>query len=389
MSVRTVFLSLILAPFFNQGLISSNAAFAAGAPGSSGGVTLYTPYTRISVPPGESIDYAIDVKNDGIDTKNVNIYVASMPKGWEYSLKSGNWNIKQLSILPSERKTLSLKVMVPLKVNKGDYRFKVVAEGADELTLVINVSEQGTFKTEFTTDQVNMQGNSKSTFTFRTKLRNQTGDKQLYSLRASTSRGWEVVFKPDYKQATSVEIEANMTKDINIEIKPPESVEAGTYKIPVSAVTNTTSAELELEVVVTGSFQMELTTPTGLLSTDITAGHDKRIELLLKNTGSAELKDIKFSSSKPVNWDVVFDPQKIDRLEAGSEAKVFATVKADDKAISGDYATIITAGTPEVSSQASFRVSVKTPMLWGWVGVLVIIVALGSVYYLFRKYGRR
>jgi uncharacterized membrane protein len=32
---------------------------------------------------------------------------------------------------------------------------------------------------------------------------------------------------------------------------------------------------------------------------------------------------------------------------------------------------------------------VKTPMLWGWVGVLIIFIALGSVYYLFRKFGRR
>jgi uncharacterized membrane protein len=28
-------------------------------------------------------------------------------------------------------------------------------------------------------------------------------------------------------------------------------------------------------------------------------------------------------------------------------------------------------------------------MLWGWIGVLIIIFALGIVYFLFRKYGRR
>jgi uncharacterized membrane protein len=45
--------------------------------------------------------------------------------------------------------------------------------------------------------------------------------------------------------------------------------------------------------------------------------------------------------------------------------------------------------TPEVSSKISFRISVETPLLWGWVGVLIILAALGSVWYLFRKYGRR
>ncbi|MBN2518892.1 MAG: hypothetical protein JXB17_00165, partial [Bacteroidales bacterium] len=314
---------------------------------------------------------------------------AAMPKGWSYSLKSGGWNIKQISILPGQTKNLALKVEVPLLVNKGNYTFKIIAEGFDVLPLIVNVSEQGTFKTEFLSDQVNMEGHSKSTFTFKTKLKNQTGDKQLYSLRANAPRGWKVIFKPDYKQATAVEIEANTIKDVSVEINPPENIEAGTYKIPVSAVTNTTSANLELEVVITGSYDMELTTPSGLLSTSITAGDEKRIELLIKNTGSSELTDIKLSSSKPANWDVLFDPKEVDKLAAGKDAQVFAIIKADKKAITGDYATTITASTPEVSSKASFRISVKTPMLWGWIGILIIIIALGSVYYLFRKYGRR
>ena len=33
-------------------------------------VTLYTPYTKISVPPGESIEYAIDVINNSKEQKN-------------------------------------------------------------------------------------------------------------------------------------------------------------------------------------------------------------------------------------------------------------------------------------------------------------------------------
>jgi len=383
MLIRTLLLGIILIAPFSRIFSSNITLFPAES------VSLYTPYTKISVPPGESIDYTIDVKNNGSETRNVNVYIAAMPGDWNYSLKSGGWNISQLSILPGELKQLSLNVAVPMKVNKGNYRFKVVAEGFDELVLTVNVSEQGTFKTEFTSYQANMEGNSKSTFTFRTKLKNQTGEKQLYSLRADAPGGWNVVFKPDYNQATSVEIEPNITKEISIDVKPPEYIEAGTYKIPVSAITNMTSATLELEVVVTGSYSMELTTPAGLLSAGITAGDQKRVELILQNTGSAELKDIKLSASKPNNWDVVFDPPKVDRIEAGKNARVFATIKADKKAIAGDYVTTILASTPEVSSQAAFRISVKTSMLWGWVGILIIMVALGSIYYLFRKYGRR
>ena len=383
MITRTKLLSIFLCPIFG---ILSLSSYAASANDS---VKLYTPYTKISVPPGESIDYAIDIINNSKEIKNVEISIAGMPRGWNYTLKSATWNVNQISVLPGERKSFTLKVEVPLKINKGGYQFRVVAGTFDVLPLVVIVSEQGTYKTEFTTDQANMQGQASSSFSFNTNLKNRTSDKQLYALIAEAPRGWTVNFKSNFQLVTSVNIEANSTLNIAIDVKSPDRIEAGTYKIPVSAVTSTTSARLELEAVITGSYSMELSTPTGLLSTNITAGDVKRVELAVNNTGSSELNDIKLSFTAPINWDITFDPQKVDKLQPGKVAQVFATIKADKKAIAGDYVAGIEAKTPEIGSRISFRISVETSILRGWIGVLIIIIALGSVYYLFRKYGRR
>lgn len=383
MSTRTRWFIMFLFPLFGIMPLGSHTAYA------TSDVTLYTPYTKIVVPPGESVDYAVDVINNSSTVQHVDISVSGVPKGWNYTLKSGGWNIKQLSILPGEKKSFSLKVDVPLKVNKGDYRFRVLAGGLSTLPLIIAVSEQGTFKTEFTTNQANMEGHSNSTFTFNADLKNLTGDKQLYALKANALPGWEISFKANYKQTTSVEIEAGNNVSITVEMNPPDNLEAGIYKIPVMAQTSSTSARLDLEVVITGSYSMELTTPRGLLSTSITAGNDKRVELLVKNTGSSVLNDIELDFTAPINWDVTFDPKKVDILMPGTDAKVFATIHADRKAIAGDYITEMEAKTREVSSKASFRISVKTPMILGWLGVLIILAAVGSVYYLFRKFGRR
>jgi uncharacterized membrane protein len=201
--------------------------------------------------------------------------------------------------------------------------------------------------------------------------------------------GWIVNFKPNYQQATSVDIEANSKTDVGIEIDPPDRTEAGSYKIPVRASTNGTSAAIELEVVITGTYGIVLTTPTGLLSTDITAGEKKRLDLVINNSGSTQLRNVKLSSAAPINWEVVFDPAKVDLIEPGKSAEVAVSVKAYKKAIAGDYVTNLEATTSEATSKASFRITVKTPMIWGWVGILVIIGALGGVYYLFRKFGRR
>ena len=356
---------------------------------ADGGVSLYTPYTRISAPPGESVDYSIDIKNSSDVTVNADLSLSGLSRDWNYSLKAGGYSINQISLLPGGSKTISLNVTIPMKVNKGNHQFKVIARDFDVLPLVINVSEQGTFKTEFTSDQINMQGHAKSDFNFTTKLKNQTGENQVYSLSASPPRGWSVIFKPNYKQATAVEVTPNSTANISVEVKPPFNVEAGTYKIPIQASNRSTSASVELEVVITGTYEMELTTPTGLLSASLTAGSEKRIELLVVNAGSSELNNITLRAGSPKNWEVTFEPDTIANLSTGEKAPVFATIKAYEKAIPGDYVTTITAQTSEVSSKAAFRVGVKTPLLWGWLGVMIIVATLGVIFYLFRKYGRR
>jgi uncharacterized membrane protein len=353
-------------------------------------VTLYTPYTKLSVSPGESVEYIIDVINNSKTIQNVDVSASGIPAGWVYSLKTGGFTIMEISVLPSEKKVITLHVEVPLKVNKGNYYPKVLAKGFSSLNLLINVAQQGTFSTEWTTfGQANMEGNANSTFIFNTNLKNRTAEKQQYSLMANTPRGWTATFKLSGQAITSITTDPGSNQQVVIEVKPPVRIGTGSYKIPVRAISGSSTADLVVEAVITGSYNMELTTPTGLLSTDLTAGESKQIELKIMNTGSSDLTGISLEASTPVNWTVSFDPKTINKLEPGKSVRVDAVIKADKKAIPGDYLTNIEAKTPEVASKISLRISVKTPMLWGWIGVLVILAALGSVYYLFRKYGRR
>ena len=70
-----------------SGLISLNGHAAL----TSDSVKLYTPYTNISVPPGESIDYSIDIINDGSDIEDVSLSLNGLPRGWNYDMKSGSY----------------------------------------------------------------------------------------------------------------------------------------------------------------------------------------------------------------------------------------------------------------------------------------------------------
>jgi uncharacterized membrane protein len=378
-----LFIRFFLSVFFGIIIFLSSAAQQTDS------IELYTPYTKVSVSPGNTVNYSIDLINNGSKTQDKDISVTSFPRSWKYTLTAGGLNIKRLATLPGQKKNMTMKVEIPFKVNKGNYKFYVKAGNDVVLPLEVNISEQGSNESELTCDQANMEGTSKSTFSFKAILKNRTSAKQQYALMSNPPRGWTAEIKANYKQATSTEVEANNTKDITIDVKAPPTVKAGTYKIPVKAVTGSTSADLELEVVITGSYDLSVSTPNGLLSDELTAGNEKKIDLVVHNTGSAELKDISLSTIQPKKWEVTFEPQKVQNLPAGSTEHVSVTIKADKKAIPGDYVTKITAKTPEANSDVSFRITVRTPMLWGWAGVLIIFIALGSVFYLFKKFGRR
>lgn len=352
-------------------------------------IQLYSAFTKISVPPGESLNYSVEVINKDSLIKTCDLYLTNFPRNWEYKFVANNWTISQIAVLPGQTKTITLQVNVPYAVNKGNYTFNVEAGGLAVLPLTVNVTQKGTMESEFTVDQASMQGTASSNFTYRAHLKNQTGEKQLFALSTNVAPGWEVVFKPNYQQATSVEIDPNQSKDISIEIKPPHAVTAGKYSIPVEATTGTTHAHLELEVEITGRFSLELTTPTGLLSSSITAGNEKQVDLLVKNTGSSFLENIHVTVSKPQGWEVKFKPDTISFLKAGENAVVVATMKAYEKAIPGDYVVNLTAQTPEAISKMAMRLSVKTSLLWGWMGILIIAATIGVIVFLFRKYGRR
>src|SRR5699024_4886114 len=141
----------------------------------------------------------------------------------------------------------------------------LVAEGNGDtqasLPFLVTVSEKGTFKTEYTTEQPNMEGHADSIFTYTTTLKNHTAEKQHYALGSKTPKGWNVQFKADGNTVTSVTLEPNETKDIDVDVTPAENVKAETYTIPIQASSGSTSSDMELEAVITGKYGVELTTP--------------------------------------------------------------------------------------------------------------------------------
>ncbi|MEK0314215.1 COG1470 family protein [Cohnella sp. 56] len=371
-------------------LLAAIGLIALSAPAAAAGTAkLYTPYVSLSAAPGESISYDIDLINDGDGIETAALSYTAPGKEWKTDLTAGGHPISEVAVKPKESQSVNLSVLVPFEVAKGSYTVQLNAGTFGSLSLKINVTEQGTYKTELSAEQPNMEGHSDSTFTYNLTLANRTASKQQYALTAEPPAGWDARFSADGKNVTAVDVEPNATTSITLTLTPSEKAAADTYKIPVHASNSSTSADVTMEAVITGTYGIDLSTSNQVLSTNLTAGGKRTLELAVKNTGTAELTNVSLTNTAPTDWEVTFEPKSISSIKAGESVPVTATIKSSGKSLSGDYVVGLTAQAAEKSADAALRVTVKTSVLWGWIGVLIIVAVLGGVYWLFRKYGRR
>ncbi|WP_448104555.1 COG1470 family protein [Pedobacter panaciterrae] len=244
-------------------------------------------------------------------------------------------------------------------------------------------------KSAFTARLINIEAATNETFRYNTTLRNGSAKQALYEFKTSLPIGWMISYKVDGNQVASLNIDPGTSRDVSIEINATASTTPGKYKIPVKAVANKDTLSLNLEAVVKGSYGITLTTPTGKLSEELTSGNHKEILLEVKNSGTLPLNDVELTSQLPTNWEASFEPAKLKQVEPGKSVNVTAKLKVPDKTIAGDYAATFTATNSNGNAQAAFRMVVTTSLLSGWIGILVILLAISLIYYLIRKYGRR
>jgi len=236
---------------------------------------------------------------------------------------------------------------------------------------------------------INIESATNEPFRFSVTLRNGTASARLYELKADLPMGWQVSYKIEGSQVTSVNMEAGKTQEIAVEITATSTAAARKYIIPFKATSATQTLSLQLEAVVKGNYGSTISTASGRLSEEVTSGAHKDIELEVRNTGTLPLSELEITSQLPAGWEASFEPSKIAKLEGGKKITVKASLKVPDKTIAGDYAATFNLSGNNASGQAAFRIFVKTSVLSGWIGIFVVLIAIAAVYVLIRKYGRR
>jgi uncharacterized membrane protein len=248
------------------------------------------------------------------------------------------------------------------------------------------------------TDYPNIEAVATGSFEFYVKMVYQGQDNRVFDLEVTQPAGWSVTITPQYdtKVISSITMEkptyGPTTNTIKVTANPPSwpLADPGEYTITFKTTSGDISAAIDLTAKITARYAMSAAPSNQLYSTEAKAGKDNTYSITVTNMGTAPVTDINFSSSKPTDWEVTYQPEKIDTLEILDPRTVDVNIKPPNDTVAGDYMiTLRVSGKQAYASSMDIRVTVVTPSIWGWVGVGIIVVVVAGLVVIFMRFGRR
>lgn len=355
------------------------------------GLSLTTQFPAVTVTPGTkvSIDLVVDANEDA----RVALSLSGVPASWTAELHGGGYVVGAVHVDGNDPTDVRLDVDVPTDAT-GTTRITVRASATGTVVdLPIDITAQvgAGGEVNIETDVVALQGPASDTFTFTTTLRNDKEEDLTFTTTATGPADWDVSAKATAQSnAVSAVVKAGAVAQITVTADPPEDVVAGKYPINLSVVAGEETLTQDLEVVVTGSYTLTLDTPTGVLSTRGSAGTLTDQQFDITNTGSAPLTNVVMTATPPTDWKVEFEPATTETLAAGDTLRVTAHITPTSDAIAGDYTIQFRAASEESDDDsAEIRYTVEASPIGAVLGAALIVVALGGLYWVFRRYGRR
>ncbi|MBN1836686.1 MAG: hypothetical protein JW820_12600 [Spirochaetales bacterium] len=358
-------------------------------------------YPGVEISASEPVTVGILLQNKGGTDETLQLSIAEAPKGWSSAIRSGELTVTGVFLPAGQSRTLSFETVPPSQPVAGQYEFRMTARSADggwTDSQVFNVSVRarsragrGGEEIGLTTAYPVLRGPAEVSYEFTLELENKREEDVTFDLFARGPEGWETNFKPVYepRYISSFQIRARQSKKLVVEVKPPRDAPAGEYPVSVRISSDGAAAELPLTIIITGTYEISVATASGSLSVGAIRGKPATIDLFVKNTGTALQSHIGLFAYNPENWDVRFEPERIDGLQPGQTQEVKLAIVPYERALVGDYSVEIRANGEKVSEPLEFRVTVNASAAFGWIGIAIIILVIGGLVVLFRWLGRR
>ena len=220
------------------------------------------------------------------------------------------------------------------------------------------------------------------------------GEKEaVINLTAEAPDGWYVGITPSYQEGeiSAVKLQPGGKETLKATATALVKQDPGEYDITIKAVNDDLkiNTEVKLKAIITATYDLSLTSKTGMLNTKVTSGKDNDFTLVLQNTASANIDKITFKADAPEKWVVKFDPEKIETLKSDESKDIKVTITPPAKTIAGDYMLTLSVNSENSNKSIDLRVTVETPSIWGWTGIGIIVIVIIGVAIIFARLGRR
>lgn len=355
-----------------------------------GTLTLTTPYPALTVSPDSRV--SVDISVDTDDPARIDLALSGVPATWTASLFGGGYTVSAVQATGEDPTDVRLDVDVPADAT-GTTRIVVKGTGngaTAELAIDIKVEAQVGGEVKLTPDFLGLKGASDDSFTFNLTLRNGKAQDLTFTAVGTAPAGWTIDAKPTGQaQAVTSIVKAGNTSNIAVTVKAAAGAAAQTYPIVVNVNVGDEQFVQELAIEITGSFELSLSTPGGLLSARGASGGVTEQTLEITNSGTSALTKVEMTTTPPLNWTVEFDQPTIATIPAGQTVTVVAKITPSGNAIAGDYSIAINARAAEANDRVEIRFTVETSIVNGLIAVLLIVGALVALWWVFKRYGRR
>ena len=368
---------------------------AVAAPVSAAdGLEITTPYPSVAVAPGSKVSFDLTIAFT--QTADIALSVAGVPTGWTASILGGGNVVDGVAVSPDVDGTVRLDVEVPADATATTGSIRVTGSGGgatDTLTVTVRVDAEAAGDISLTTSTPALTGASDASFSFELQFTNDTAQDVTLSVAATgPDAGWAVTATlTGETQAASTVVEAGSNQNVTVAASAPSDVAADSYPITVTATAGDRTVTADLLIEVTGSYSMTLSTPNDVLSAGGSAGAPTTQSFDITNTGTAPLTEVALTATPPTGWEVTFDPATLAALAPNETGTITAAITPSAEAVAGDYVVSFSAKGAEggADDTAQIRFTVETSPLWALVGLGIIVLILGGLFYVFRTYGRR
>jgi uncharacterized membrane protein len=289
---------------------------------------------------------------------------------------------------------VTVEVVVPPDATANSYTVDVVAadgSGQTSMPLAVQVQAEVDSGVGVKADFPSLRGEPGTAFNYTLTVTNNTPESQTFTFAAEGPQGWTTTVSPvAASNANTVTIDADGTSQVKVTSTPPETVKEDSYPINVSITSDTGgSGSLQLTAQVAGSSKLDVSTADQRLNFSGTANTEKRVPIVIGNSGTAALDSVQFSSTPPSGWTVTFDPPSVQEVKPNESTQVVALIKPAKNALAGDYAIGVRASAGSQSQDLALRYGVKGSRTLGIVAIVIIAFAFLGLAWLFRRLGRR